>query len=251
MRKFCPLILLFLSLSIAAQSGGKRIVMWGSDPDCGFKSFQLQPDESLTCRVISTPRGPISAVEHNSIGLAIAFLESEDFILIAAQIKNGSGQTLNFDSDSWGAAHFEARDGFSKGIKPLRAEKAIPSRDIIRGISSDVVMDNSADSLIASISKASEVKEVRKPDGSRTRIIVIGQDKEAQQIADARGNSRRIYATEEQERIRKTALTQKWIAAQKDAKGLVYFRRVKKAALVVFAIPLGDTIYMFRLLRNP
>ncbi len=65
-----------------------------------------------------------------------------------------------------------------------------------------------------------------------------------------RNDSRREHAITKQERIRKYALTQKTVPPFGYAKGLVYFRRVKKADVVVFSFTILDSIYVFRLLRR-
>ena len=250
MRKTVILLIFLLTTSAAFSQAKQKVVVWNGSATCGYKNFTLDNDESLTCSSIQTPRGPISVFEHDGVSLAVAFLEDDDFILVATQIRNSTTRSLDFDSDKWGAAHFKTSESFSKGNKPMVAESAIPSRDIIRGIKSGVYMDDSADNLMASITKTSETKEVRKADGTRVRKVVITQDKEAEQVAASRNSSRSVYANGEQERIRKTALTQKWVGPQADAKGIVYFRREKKAGLVVFALKIGDTTYLIRLLRD-
>jgi hypothetical protein len=130
------------------------------------------------------------------------------------------------------------------------AETAIPSRDIVRGVRSGVMMDNSADVFLASISKSSEVREVRRQDGTRVKKVVIIDDPDAVENADARNASRSQAADSETEKIRKTALIQKWVPANGSVKGLVYFRRSKKAGLVVFSFRVGDVVYIFRVPRN-
>jgi hypothetical protein len=130
------------------------------------------------------------------------------------------------------------------------AETSIPTRDIIRGIKSGTSIDNSADAYLAGITKTSEVKEIRKPDGTRVPVVVITQDKTAQDIATSRGEARTSLAENEQRRIRSTAMTAKWVAPQGEAKGLVYFRRVDKARFVLFVMKIENITYLFRFLRS-
>ena len=111
-------------------------------------------------------------------------------------------------------------------------------------------MDNSSDVFLAGITKASQVREVRQADGTRKRQIVIVDDQQAMTDASLRGASRKQFSNSEQERIRKNALTEKTVPADGSVKGLVYFRRVKKAEVVVFSFRVLDSIYVFRLLRK-
>lgn len=251
MQKVFTLLLVVASYaSTPAQSMQRRFVVWGGDTRCGHKSLSILPDESISCQSLNTPRGNISVVNHNGISLAVGFLEDDDFIIVATRIENTTAHPFEFDTDLWGAAHFASGESFASGVKPITAETAMPSRDIVRGITSGVALDNSMDTFMASISKTGETKEVRSADGTRVKKVVITDDREAQRIAGSRNDSRKGHAFSEQERIRKTAMTQKWLPAMASTKGLVYFRRVKKAGLVVFSFKLLDTTYVFRLLRD-
>lgn len=230
---------------VDAQSPMK-VVVWSGDKNCGHPSGQF------SCDALQTPRGIVSVVNDgaNSVSLAVSFYEEDDHIIAATQIKNTSEQVLNFDSDIWGAAHFSKRGNAQAGRKPLLAETAIPSRDLLRGIRSGTAVDASADSFMASITKAGQVREVRQADGSRQRRLVIVDDQQAVTDAGMRNAAKREVSNNEQERIRKHALTQKSVAAFGSVKGLVYFRRVKKAEVVFFSFRILDSVYVFRLLRN-
>lgn len=247
LRAFTLLIFVAAANIAAAQH---RVVVWSGDKACGHKSRAILPDEALSCESLTTPRGNVSVLNHNGVSLAVAFVEDDDYIIAATRIQNTTDRPFEFDTDLWGAAHFESKEKFAAGTKPLLAETAIPSRDMVRGITSGVVLDNSIDTFMAGISMAGEVKEVRRADGSRVKKVVIVEDPEAGRIANSRSDSRKGHAASEQERIRKTAMTQKWLPALGSTKGLVYFRRVKKARLVVFSFRILDTTYVFRLLRD-
>jgi hypothetical protein len=155
-----------------------------------------------------------------------------------------------FDSDKWGAAHFSKKENLRTGGKPIVAETAIPSRDLLRGMRSGTTIDNSSDTFLAGITKTTQIREIRQPDGTRKRQIVVVEDQQAMTDANLRSDSRRVFSNSEQERIRKNALTQKTVPADGSVRGLVYFRRVKKAEVVVFSFRVVDTIYVFRLLRK-
>lgn len=246
-----PLVLtLVLVVSAFGQKPDERVVLWGGDAACGYRGTGLSPDEKISCTSLQTPRGPLSVIHHDGLSLAIGFLEDKDRIVVAALLKNSTTETIQFDTDLWGAAHFRTVQGFYAGDKAIVAETAIPSRDIVRGVMSGITLDNSADVFMAGIAKASEVREIRRPDGTRVKKVVIVDDPDAQIGAASRGDSRAQIAGDELEKIRETALTQKWVAAQNSVKGLVYFRRVKKAGLVVFNFRIGDTLYIFRYPRN-
>ena len=242
-------VLLFILAGIAmvhSQSTPLKVIVWTGEKNCG------RGTQNVSCDSLETPRGNVSVVNDrdNALSLAVSFYEDGDYIIAATHLKNNADEPLMFDSDNWGAAHLAKRENVNARSKPLRAETAVPTRDILRGIRSGVVGDASADAFMASITKAGEVREVRQPDGTRKRSLVIVDDKQAAADADGRSASRRELATTEQEKFRKNALTQKSVLPNSSARGLVYFRRVKKAAVVVFSFPIADSIYVFRLLRK-
>ncbi|HEX3102701.1 MAG TPA: hypothetical protein VHQ01_12945, partial [Pyrinomonadaceae bacterium] len=140
--------------------------------------------------------------------------------------------------------------GFYAGDKPIVAETSIPSRDIVRGMSSGAKLDNSLDTFIADSTMTTETKELRRPDGTRYKITVPVQDKQAKDEAVRRTETRTETITNEQRRIRSTALTAKSVPAEGSVAGLVYFRRVKKADFVVFSIKVEDTTFVFQLPRK-
>lgn len=247
MRIISTLLILFAAVGIAQAQGRLKVVVWSGDKDCGRVGDQVK------CEGLETPRGIVSVVtDHpNEISLAVSFYEEGDHIIAATHLKNTSRESLAFDSDIWGAAHFGKKENMRKGGKPIVAETAIPSRDLLRGIRSGTAIDNSSDSFLAGITKAGQVREVRQADGTRKRQLVIVDDQQAVSDANLRNVSRREFSNSEQERIRKNALTQKTVPPESSVKGLVYFRRVKKAEVVVFSFRVADSIYVFRLLRKP
>jgi hypothetical protein len=237
----------FAAVGIAqAQSPRFKVIVWSGDKNCG------RTMEGVSCEALGTPRGIVSVVNDraNEVSVAVSFYEDGDYIIAATHLKNISNEPLVFDSDIWGAAHFDKNENGKMGSKPIVAETAIPSRDIARGIRSGAAVDNSIDSFMAGIARAGEVREVRQQDGTRKRQLVIVPDEQAIRDAGLRNDTRRQKAQTDQERIRKNALTQKSVAANSSAKGLVYFRRVKKADIVVFSFKIVDSIYVFRLLRK-
>lgn len=246
MRKVLALLFLLAATAFAQAQTPAKVVVWTGDKDCG------KGNELISCESLQTPRGNVSVINDTSTAVSIAasFFEDGDHIIAAIHLKNTSNESLMFDSDHWGAAHFK-RDEARRGGRPIVAETSIPSRDLLRGIRSGVAIDNSADTFMASISKTGEVREVRRPDGTRDRTLVIVDDKQAVQDAGLRNDSRREVSVREQERIRKNALTQKSVPAMGSVKGLVYFRRVKKADIVYFSFRVLDSVYIFRLLRKP
>lgn len=236
-------------ISVSGQSRSRKVVVWSGDVNCGYVRLPAETPRP-SCHTSSTPRGPVSTISLDLTRISIAFLEDDGLILLAAQIENGASEPLDIDTDLWGAAHFAKMSDFESGRKPILAETAVPSREIARSIKSGIGIENSSDTFLASISKTTEVKEVRRNDGTRVRQAVVVDDKDAVRDADARNTSRRKYRDAEQTRIRKDAITQKWVAANDKVKGLVYFRRVKKAGFVVFSLRIEDTNYVFRFSRK-
>ena len=66
--------LLILASSLAA-AGQTRAVWWSADPRCGFHTSNFDPKEKLTCSIVETPRGPVSAVSVGGVALAVVFAE--------------------------------------------------------------------------------------------------------------------------------------------------------------------------------
>lgn len=248
MRNIFALLIAVAAAAFAQAQSPLKVVVWSGETNCGRGVAQAQ----VSCEALQTPRGIVSVINDgaSSVSLAVSFFEDGDHIIAATHIKNTSDEPLMFDSDIWGAAHFSKKESARNGGRPIVAETAIPSRDLLRGIRSGAAVDSSADSFMASITKTGEVREVRQQDGSRQRKLLIVDDQQAVRDAGQRNDSRREHAITEQERIRKHALTQKSVPAFGSAKGLVYFRRVKKADVVVFSFKVLDSIYVFRLLRK-
>lgn len=246
MRNTFALLIAVAAAALTQAQSPLKVVVWSGDKDCGRAVTQV------SCESLQTPRGIVSVINDgaSSVSLAVSFSEDGDHIIAATHIKNTSDEPLMFDSDIWGAAHFSKKESARNGGRPIVAETAIPSRDLLRGIRSGAAVDSSADSFMASITKTGEVREVRQQDGTRQRKLLIVDDQQAVRDAGQRNDSRREHAISKQERIRKHALTQKSVPAFGSAKGLVYFRRVKKAEVVVFSFKVLDSIYVFRLLRK-
>jgi hypothetical protein len=168
-------------------------------------------------------------------------------MIAAVQIKNSSRDPLNFDPDSFGAAHFKERKDFIEGKKPIVAESAIPTREKVREMSSQVRTDNSAGDFMADIQMTSETIAIRKADGTVARVKRIVPDKQAQTDEESMGEIRSSVAQKKMAKMRENALTARYAAPGEAVKGLVYFRRVKKAEFVVFSFTLLDTEYVFML----
>ena len=232
---FFALIFIETALFVHAQND-RKVVFWSGDKNCGYKSVAFSVNDAVVCGTISTDRGPVSTISINGIGLAVAFLEESDFNLLAASITNRTRDVLMFDSDQWGAAHFKTRASFFAKEKPILAETSMPSRDIIRSMSSATKLDTSLDTFIADGQKTTEVREIRRSDGTVIRKAVIVPDKDAQEAAVRKGENMLKNMTNEQQKIRRDALTAKSVLPDSSVKGLVYFRRVKNAEFLMFSI---------------
>jgi hypothetical protein len=243
-KKFLLPLLLLITPAIFSQQMQKTVV-WSGDPICGWKSGKVIQSDVYTCSSIATSRGSVSVFTHNGVTLAAAFVNDGRFTTAAVQIVNNRDQVLAFDSDDWGAAHFREKVDFTDGKKPLAAETSIPSRDIARGVTRRAIADNSIDEYMADIQQTVETVETRNPDGTRTRVKKTVPNKEEQEAAERRSEARSELSENGRKNIRQNALIAKFIGANSSIKGLVYFRRVKKAQFVVFTIGLDDTNYVF------
>jgi hypothetical protein len=93
----------------------------------------------------------------------------------------------------------------------------------------------------------SETIAIRKADGTVARVKRIVPDKQAQTDEESMGEIRSSVAQKKMAKMRENALTARYAAPGEAVKGLVYFRRVKKAEFVVFSFTLLDTEYVFML----
>jgi len=237
-----------LAISAAAQNA-RKVVVWSGDPACGFKNRNFTPEDQLSCASVATDRGPVSTITHNGVTLSAAFLDDGEFSIVAAHIANKTAEVVGFDSDLWGAAHYRTRDDFIARAQPLVAETSMPSRDIIRSMAAGTRLNNSLGEFMSDISMTAETRELKKLDGTKYKVTVIVPDKEAKVSEARQGVTRVASLTAEQQRIRSTALTAKYVPAGGSIRGLVYFRRVKKAEFVVFSMRIADTVFVFQLPR--
>lgn len=244
--------LVIISLASAAHAQSpKKLIFWSGDKNCGFKSRGITSPETATCESIGTERGPVSAITYDGVTLAAAFLEENDQLIIGARIANSTDEIIGFDSDDWGAAHFDSKSNFNAGAKPILAETSVPTRDIIREMSSEGKLENLLGEFVAENQMTAETKRVRRADGTEYLRTTIVPDKEAREAEARQKVNRTESMTNEQRRIRATALTRKSVPAHSFVKGLVYFRLEKKAELVVFSLKVADTTFVFLLPREP
>lgn len=153
--------------------------------------------------------------------------------------------SIEFDADNWRELHFkQGKNGNDR--KLILAETAIPSRDLLKKITTAANQDMTIDTYMADIARTTEVREQRRSYGTRYRTTVITPDQDAKRIANDRGEARQAIVSDERSRIRSSAITQKWLQSGASVKGLVYFRRVKKAGLVIFSLKVSGTTYIFR-----
>lgn len=237
-------------VAVANGQGEGKVVFWNGEPGCGSRTRSVPKDAVFECSSVQTARGPVSTITHDGITLSVAFLESNNYNIVGAGIVNNSSETAVFDPEMWGAAHFRTKAAYQARESPLLAETSIPSRDILRLMAAGVKYESSLDTFIADGQKAVETKEVRKADGTRVKVDVIGPDKETQQRVVRNNTARAEMVVGEQRRIRETALTARSVRPEGSIKGLVYFRRVSNAEFVVFSLAINDTTFVFQLPRN-
>lgn len=243
------LILFFIPAGFWAQSPAK-LIFWSGDKNCGTKSRSVTDPGTVRCETIATDRGPVSSITYDGFSLAVAFLEEDEKLIVGAQITNSTSEIIGLDTDDWGVAHFKMRADFRTGVKPIAAETAIPTRDIIRSLAKGGKLENSLGEFVADNQMTAESRRIRRSDGTEYTRTTIVQDKAAKE-AEVRQRTNRIEnLTDEQRRIRNTALTNKFVPAHGSVKGLVYFRAVKKAEFVVYSLKVADTTFVFQLPRE-
>jgi hypothetical protein len=241
----------FLLLACAAAAGAQsasKSVIWTGDPNCGPRRG-IGREEPLSCSTVVTQRGPVSSITYNGIELTVAFAEQNNFNLVAAQIVNRTREPVAFDTDGWGAAHFRSREDFMSRKSPLRAETSLPTRDIVRSMAAQKRLGDSLETMMGDMAMTAETREIRKLDGTKTKVTVIVPDPEAKTDEAGRRTTREEVVAAEQARIRETALTAKSVRAGAAVKGLVYFRRVANANFLMFSLAVADVIFVFRVPR--
>ncbi len=251
MRLFALFLLVVLTLTAAVRAQTpQRVVFWSGDPGCGYKSRAFTAEDKVACSVTVTERGPVNTLTVNGVGLTVAFVEEDDYHVVAARITNSTDEFVMFDADVWGAAHFKSREDYAARRKPLVAETSVPTSLIIKSMAYGTKLSNSLDEFIAEGEKTSGTKSVRRSDGTVVRTRVIVPDEAAKESAARNTEIRSENTTNEQRRIRRDALTTKTVPANGFVKGLVYFRLVGKAEFVLFSFRVGDVNYVFRLPRR-
>ncbi|MBV9242430.1 MAG: hypothetical protein JO314_10515 [Acidobacteria bacterium] len=240
--------LLILTITTAAQTARKAVV-WSGDPGCGFRTKAFSADDKLACTSVNTERGPVSTISYNHISLSAAFLEDNEHLIVAIVIANRSDEPVLFDSDAWGAAHYRTRNDFIAESRPILAETSIPTREMIRSMATDTGLQNNLGDLLGQTSMTAETREMRKPDGTRYIVTTIVPDKDVQTSQASQNAARSQVLNAAQMRIRETALTAKSVPAHGSTKGVVYFRRMKKAGFVVFSFRVEDTVFVYALPR--
>lgn len=242
------LMLLAVASAASAQSP-KKLIFWSGDANCGVKSRAITAPETVRCQQTFTERGPVSTISYDGIDLAVAFLEDDDMLIVGAHITNRTDEVIGFDSDNWGAAHFKTKSGFYAGEMPIAAETSLPTREMIRGMASEGRLENSLGEFVADTQMTAETRRIRHPDGTEYTRTTIVKDKEAKEAEVRQKVNRTEAITNEQRRVRNTALTNKSIPARGGVKGLVYFRPYKKAEFVIYSLSVADTTFVFQLPR--
>ena len=255
MRAKLPLFSVLFAVAAAtallAQDSApkQKIVFFSADANCGYKRPDPAPTDIITCGTLATGRGPVNTIRVNNIALAVAFLEEDDFNVVAARIVNTGKEPLLFDADLWGAAHFRKKEDYAAGRKPLIAETSLPTGELIRQMAKGARMTNASDEYNASNELTSETREIRKPDGTRVRRVVIVPNKTAEETAALNSSIREEVTAAEQRKIRRDALIARYVPPGSFVKGLVYFRKVKKAEFILYSIRIDDYTFIFRLPR--
>ena len=236
--------------AISWSQSAQRVVFWSGDAGCGFKSKAFTSDDKISCGLVTTERGPVNTVTVNGVGLTVAFLEEDDYHIVAARITNSTDDFVMFDSDTWGAAHFKSREDYTARRRPIVAETSIPTSLIIKSLAYGTNLGNSLDTFIADGEMTSRTRTVRRNDGTIIRTREIVPDKEAKDAAVQKTEIKAENTTNEQRRIRRDALITKTVPAKSFVKGLVYFRLVGKAEFVLFSLRVADVNFVFRLPRS-
>jgi len=245
--KLLGFVLLLSAVSLYSQ---RRYVVWTGEDSCGPKGKAIAAEESISCNSVETPRGRVSSLEHDGLSFSAVFAEEAEFIVLAVHIRNATSDTIEFDFEKWGAAHFRSAEAMDSRKKPIAAETAVPYRDLINSARSEASRDIAIDTFMAGHATRGESKRIRDQDGAQTTRTVIAKDEDEARLANSRSQARQVLASKEKESYQQHSLSSKWLAPDTDAKGLVYFRKYDKAGLVIFSLAINGTTYIFRLPRR-
>ncbi|MEO8648284.1 MAG: hypothetical protein ABI539_03865, partial [Acidobacteriota bacterium] len=102
---------------------------------------------------------------------------------------------------------------------------------------------------MADVQTSPETVDIKRGDGTRFKSVVVKPDKEARSAA-ANNETREDHTANGQRSIRSIALTAKSVAGGQFIKGIVYFRRIKKANFILFSIKMDGITYLFQLPRG-
>jgi hypothetical protein len=193
----------------------------------------------------------------DNLTLAIRLTSDEGFLVLQTVLVNNSEKLIEFDSDRWEAAHYASLPDSTKANADLKTERSIPSRDLIRDIRTEtadslLLEKFMTESLIERRTDSSPIVENPRnqkmtpvPTSNRGARPVQEPNKADQERAQNMGISSVALSQAKQKEIRKYALIAKSIPPKGSLKGLVYFKRVKKAEIAEFRLPIGDATFSF------
>lgn len=250
MKRAILLAFLFIFIPAVNSQEAKKVIVWGNTHGCDYKNEIVAKTEPLKCSALATERGQVLAIEHNGLKIVVFLTQKDDTLNLGTALANITKEPILFDSDNWIASHFRTPEEFRDGTAPIFAERSFPSRDILRGLRMEAAQRSSLDKYLADSQVTRRSAEYKRPDGTRTRMLVEGSNEEDQERASQRAETRKRITQEKQAEISKNALTAKTVPPESTVKGLVYFRRVRKAKFYVFKLPIADTTYVFPLAQN-
>jgi hypothetical protein len=181
-------------------------------------------------------------IEHDALVFPVVLSADNRIIVLSVSIGNSNSDPLSFDSDNWAAAHYKSFAEPRNGKPPMFAEYSIPSRDLVREMTSQAARVNSLDTYIENIQLLPKTVQIR--EGGRSTSI------EDEAPTAKRAEARSTVSLEQQEQIRKNALTAKFVLPNAKVKGLVYFRADKKAPYSIISMPIGGTTYVIEYFRD-
>lgn len=235
----------------------ERILIWSDQSDCGSNNLKPGAGSVPSCEVIEDPNGPVRTMAFNNLKMFLQFAESKERFMIRFRIENRGDQDITLDRQLWSVAHYEDEASFRSKEAPLLNER-VSYRPPLKTIAPHVSGPTQSSS-----SNRSEIPGLRR---TTTSIEAGRVAAGAQQIPAGQGSIAVIPMTSTASTGSVGVVSTKGLpkrspyfvpgefrldelGANSSGSGVLYFRQVKKSQFKVVFIHLGDTTFVFQVVR--
>ncbi|MEQ1764106.1 MAG: hypothetical protein ABL984_13315 [Pyrinomonadaceae bacterium] len=249
--------LVFALVQSSYSQHREQILFWSDQTDCGSKKLKPNADSVPECGIVEDPNGPVRTLGFNNLKLFLQFAESKERFMIRLRIENLGDQSIALDRELWSDAHYESEVSFKSKQPPILNERVSyrpPPRVVAPHLSGPTQGSSSNRSEIPGLRRTTTSIEAGRvsagpqqiPAGQGS-IAVIPMTSTASTgsvgVVSTKGLPKRspFFVPAE---FRLDAL-----GANSSGSGVLYFRQVKKSQFKVVFIHLGDTTFVFQVVR--